>query len=136
MVLCGNVIRLSCGTYFFDTEMMDLRYSGVHLTWCNKHENEDRMYAKLDRAIVNGFWYSMFENSEAIFLHLVVSEHSPCMVKLNMADQPIKHVFRFCDMWVQDENFLQLVREAWDEPVNGTPMYRLTHKMKKSKESP
>lgn len=98
---------------FMDTGLNDLRFSGNYLTWCNYQEGAARLYCKLDRAIFNNLWSSLFDNPEAIFLQPGVSDHSPCLVKLNTDFVQKKHIFRFCDMWISDENLFPLVSSAW-----------------------
>lgn len=74
-----------------------------------------------------------FENSEAIFLNPDVSDHCPCLIRFNLDMQRRKPMFRFCEMWTDDPSFPQIVREAWSAVVTGTPMFRLTRKLKKVK---
>lgn len=36
-------------------------------------------------------------------------------------------------MWAYHERFLEIVRESWKEDVEGSPMFRLTTKLKRLK---
>lgn len=116
-----------------ETNLNDLRYSGNYLTWCNSQEGASRLYCKLDRAIINSHWHTVFDSPEAIFLQPGVSDHSPCLIKFNLGLVQKKQIFRFCDMWLQDEKFFPLVANAWQYEISGTPMYRLTQKLKRVK---
>lgn len=39
-------------------------------------------------------------------------------------------MFRFCDFWLQDPEFEQIVRTAWMYDISGTPMFKVTQKFK------
>ena len=48
-------------------QMEDLKFSGCFYTWTNKQRPEDRVYSKIDRAMVNIKWTDQYTNSEAFF---------------------------------------------------------------------
>lgn len=64
--LRSNVI-IGFGDCLLDVDLDDLRFSGQHLTWCNKQFNNMVIYRKLNRVFVNIGCLSMFPNSSAIF---------------------------------------------------------------------
>lgn len=78
-------------------ELQDLPYTGVYLTWCNKQEGEARVYAKLDRILVNDKWLQEIDGSNALYLNSGISDHSPGI--LCIAQQKGKQVarFKFCN---------------------------------------
>lgn len=58
-------------------KLEDLKYTGIFFTWSNKQQAEDRVYAKLDRVLVNSLWQGKFDNSEAVFylkVHLTTAQ--------------------------------------------------------------
>lgn len=116
-----------------DLHIQDLRYTGHRLTWNNKQSGDSRLFCKLDRALVNDMWFLAFENSTANFHAPGPSDHSPCVVNWNLNISREKSIFRFCTMWTRDPQFLPLVIEAWNIPVQGTPMYKVTQKLKEVK---
>lgn len=71
-----------------------------------------------------------FSDSNAIFLYPDVSDHSPGLVKLGGQISRRKHIFKFFNMWIKDEQFESIVRNARNIRVSGTPMFVLTHKLK------
>lgn len=101
--------------------LMDLRFNGVKFTWSDMRQN--RLFCKLDRALVNGQWMNGFENSEASFLPASSSDHSPCIVRLYQRMRRRNHIFKFCNMWVHNARFIELVSEAWNVEILGTHMY-------------
>lgn len=38
--------------------------------------------------------------------------------------------FKFCNFWTNDPKYPALVREVWEEPINGIPMFRIVKKLK------
>lgn len=93
-------------------QLQDLRYTGCRLTWNNNHSGANRLFCKLDRALVNDLWLHMFENSSATFYVPGPSDHSPCLINWNLDIGRRKSIFRFCTMWTKDPRFLPLVEEA------------------------
>ncbi|XP_062086366.1 uncharacterized protein LOC133792473 [Humulus lupulus] len=58
----------------------DLKFSGCFYTWNNKQKAEEKVYSKIDRALVNSKWTDYFPNSEAVFLLEELFDHSPVLV--------------------------------------------------------
>lgn len=106
------------------TGLFDLQFSGHALTWCNQQEGDRRLYCKLDRALVNTKWIDAFPMSGAVFMHPMSSDHSPCLVSITKTKFTPKP-FRFCNLWTQDPNFMQLVTTSWEQQVSGCPMFRV-----------
>lgn len=117
-------LTMNCG-------VADLRYNGLRFTWSDRRVR--RLFCKLDRALVNAQWQSSFEESEATFLPTGSSDHSPCVVRVLRRAEKRNHIFKFCDMWTRNDNFLNLVKEAWNTRVSGTPMFKVVRKLKQVK---
>ena len=62
------------------------------------------------------------------------SDHSPCVVSLFGELDRGASSFKFFNMWVQHESFLDLVSNSWSMRVEGTTMYRLCKKLKALKD--
>jgi len=89
---------------------------------------------KLDRVLVNEKWNMTFPLSEARFLPSGMSDHSPMVVKVARNDQNIKKPFRLFDMWMDQEEFMPMVKKVWDQNSGGCPMYQLCCKFRKLKQ--
>ncbi|XP_031282090.1 uncharacterized protein LOC116140622 [Pistacia vera] len=116
-----------------ETRLEDLRFMGNFFTWSNMREGEHRITTKIDRALVNEKWGSVFGNSIANFLPPSISDHSPCIVECGVMSSFRKIPFRFFNFWAHHESFVSIVRKAWEEEVRGTPMYQLVTKLKRVK---
>ncbi|OAO91334.1 hypothetical protein AXX17_AT5G31500 [Arabidopsis thaliana] len=72
-----------------DSNLVDLPSRGVLFTWSN-HQQSNPIVRKLDRAIVDNNWLSLFPNTSAIFYPHGDSNHAPCMVMMNSQPSPSK----------------------------------------------
>ncbi|KAK7251598.1 hypothetical protein RIF29_34935 [Crotalaria pallida] len=63
--------------------LQDMVSLGCSLTWKNKQIGSDRIYSKLDRALVNDSWISTWPSVTANFLNEGVSDHSPIVIAWN-----------------------------------------------------
>ncbi|CAI9108650.1 OLC1v1008308C1 [Oldenlandia corymbosa var. corymbosa] len=99
-------------------------------TWCNQRVGTERIYAKLDRALVNGEWIDQYAESIATVLMKGVSDHSPLEVQFKVEMQKRRSAFRFFNMWCLSTDFQRTVERSWAEKVEGTCMYQLCQKLK------
>ncbi|XP_062112848.1 uncharacterized protein LOC133824003 [Humulus lupulus] len=111
----------------------DLKYSGIFYTWNNKQKPEDRVFSKLDRALVNPQWTDCFQYSEANFLPEGCFDHNPILVSLYQDVISGRKPFRYFRMWKDADDFDERIAKSWQEGVEGTEMYKLTVKLKRLK---
>ncbi|CAI9089965.1 OLC1v1024623C1 [Oldenlandia corymbosa var. corymbosa] len=76
----------------------DLWQQGKLYTWCNQRMGNERVYAKLDRALVNGEWIDEFSDSITSVLMEGVSNHAPIEVQRCVMIQRGKRAFRYFNM--------------------------------------
>lgn len=114
-------------------ELDDLKWWGQKMTWWNKQEGVDKIECKLDRVLINEEWNGTFPWANANFLLPGVSDHSPCVVDTREMKDTRPKPFRFFDMWAEHEDFLEVVRVAWDIHVTGDPIFTLVQKLKSVK---
>ncbi|XP_074318159.1 uncharacterized protein LOC141654951 [Silene latifolia] len=108
-------------TWFENNNWIDLDFSGPEYTWSRGHTVETRQWARLDRAICNSAWRTMFE--EGSLRHLVQnqSDHCPIVVSTNgFAPLPGSlRPFRFQAAWLTHDKFTEFVANNWnnEEPL-------------------
>ncbi|XP_030444252.1 uncharacterized protein LOC115666717 [Syzygium oleosum] len=90
----------------------DLRYVGHRFTWSTS-SGELRKQRKIDRALVNEHWSSIFSFSEASFLAPGVSDHTPILIRL-MTPPNSKKPFKFFNFWLTHPAFLTITAQAWE----------------------
>ncbi|CAI9105853.1 OLC1v1004870C1 [Oldenlandia corymbosa var. corymbosa] len=101
----------------FECGLRDLTQKGKMFTWCNQRVGTKRIYAKLDRALVN--WINQYADSIATLLMEGVSDHSPPEVQFKVEMQK-RSAFRFFNMWCLSTEFHRTVERSWAENVEGT----------------
>ncbi|XP_026459483.1 uncharacterized protein LOC113360158 [Papaver somniferum] len=116
-----------------DSFLFDLAYSGCFHTWKNGHTDDNRILSKLDRAMVNMEWVTRFSDSKAVFLEAGISDHSSMVVSIFEDRVHGPPPFKFYNFMTEEPDFLNLVREVWEEPVRGNPMFVFITKLKKVK---
>ncbi|GLU24015.1 hypothetical protein SLE2022_399860 [Rubroshorea leprosula] len=83
-------------------------------------------------------WGDTFELKDFVsrmeVFDLQFSDHSPSLVTVDVLMNEKPRPFRFCNAWSKDENFLDLVREAWSVDIQGCPMFVVVQKLKLAKQ--
>ncbi|XP_074277442.1 uncharacterized protein LOC141601077 [Silene latifolia] len=108
----------------------ELKVTGSYYTWNNKHENDTKVYSRLDRVIVNDDWIISYPDSVALFLPEGLYDHCPCVITLTEKYMRKKSAFKYFNMWSMAANFSEVVKEGWNYDVQGTPMFRVVNKLK------
>ncbi|XP_074282750.1 uncharacterized protein LOC141607294 [Silene latifolia] len=108
--------------------------TGCEFTWTNKQGVHDRVWAKLDRVLVNLCWTTMFPNTSAVIKPPGISDHSPIVVTV-FQDIKLPRRFSFLNCWSKHESYPAIVQQAWFSNVQGRPMFQLFTKLKGVKNS-
>uniref|UniRef100_A0A803P4J5 CCHC-type domain-containing protein n=1 Tax=Cannabis sativa TaxID=3483 RepID=A0A803P4J5_CANSA len=106
-------------------EMTDMKYSRSFFTWNNKQKLDDRIFSKIDRAMVNLKWRCALPNSEAVFLPELSFDHNPILVSIYRNWSLGKKPFRYYNMWKLAPKFDAKLMEAEQE---ASRRYNGTHK--------
>ncbi|XP_077228447.1 uncharacterized protein LOC143861406 [Tasmannia lanceolata] len=109
----------------------DLNSVGESLSWCNNSRTGDFKLRKLDRALVNDGCPASFVKYKS----QNISDHSPLVIFLQEELPNGPKPFRFFNVWLEDLSIYESVERAWKEKVSGSPMYRITQKLKLVKEA-
>ncbi|KAK9668455.1 hypothetical protein RND81_13G061800 [Saponaria officinalis] len=121
-ILVFNACILDCG-------LIDLQSSGCEYTWTSNQDGSDRVWSKLDRALVNGPWLAKFSSSSVHFPPAGISDHSPYIVTIfPEAARPRR--FSFLKFWISLPGYHSLVKEAWDIPALGSATSKFLAKMR------
>lgn len=98
-----------------DIGMDDMGSKGQHYTWCNNRRGEERIYERLDRALINCEWARRFPNALCTNEVAIGSYHSPIVVTLDRQTQRRKRGFKFEEMWFEHSDCKEVVKRAWQE---------------------
>ncbi|XP_074291073.1 uncharacterized protein LOC141617834 [Silene latifolia] len=96
-------------------EFIELAFTGASHTWARGNTEETRKSARLDRALCNAEWGTLFEDVMVNHLPAVQSDHCPLLISpngfapLNAVNRP----FRFQACWLTHERFKDFIESNW-----------------------
>lgn len=61
-------------------ELAEMRHEGMKFTWSNKQVGQDRIWSRLDRAVINNAWLLKYPLSLATVMTEGISDHCPILV--------------------------------------------------------
>ncbi|CAM8909274.1 unnamed protein product [Rhodiola kirilowii] len=94
--------------------LTDLGFRGSTFTFSNKRKGNLETKARLDRALANQVWRSMFPEAEVIHETSGMSDHSPLVIRWKGVKRAEKlKLFRFEPMWLKHKEFGDKIREVW-----------------------
>lgn len=94
--------------------LIELPLQGRAYTWSNKQQSP--LLERLDWFFTSSTWTTEFPQSTVMALSRDTSDHVPCLVKVAIS-VPKPKIFRFENFWMEHGDFLQVVQEAWAQPV-------------------
>jgi len=72
---------------------------------------------------VNDKWEELFK-THSQHLSKTASDHSPLIVDIEPQLKMGRKPFKFLNIWCEHEQFMGVVKEAWEVRVEGNAMYR------------
>ena len=114
--------------------LRDMGFKGARFIWCNRKDEQDRVYVRLDRRVANQEWYDLFPHFDVHHLRFSNSDHMAIGVQLRRQSQSLirmyKKRFRFEEAWVKDEGYEEAIANAWFVSFNGSLMFQVCNKIK------
>ena len=108
--------------------LIDLPLQGGSFTWSNSREVASK--ARLDRFLFSVDWEDKFPTISQRRMSRVCSDHFPIVLEggsFHKGSMP----FKFENMWLNDEGFVDRVWSWWDSyQVHGAPSFILANKLK------
>lgn len=96
----------------------DMGYYGLHFTWCNQQEGDDRIYLRLDRAFATIDWLDHFSSIKVHHLLDITSDHCPLLLTESITiGQRRGCRFHFKAMWTRRADCKEIIEEGWNESM-------------------
>ncbi|KAI0498287.1 hypothetical protein KFK09_021528 [Dendrobium nobile] len=112
--------------------LIDIGFTGNKFTW-----NRGHIWQRLDRVLFNNAWINVFNSTKVVHLSRTLSDHSPLLINVNYNSAGFNSRFRFQNMWLSHESFINVVQNNWSAPIfpddSITGMLRLWAKLKRLK---
>jgi hypothetical protein len=101
--------------------LTDLGFQGDIFTWTNNQEGTDHIKERLDRYCASTNWITKFPRFTNYHLLNSTSDHNPILLVFgtNLDFRNDSHskmrTKRFENIWVQDTNCSQIIKDTWDQ---------------------
>ncbi|CAE6012165.1 unnamed protein product [Arabidopsis arenosa] len=116
-----------------DNNLSDLPSRGVFFTWSN-HQQDNPIIRKLDRALANSEWFSVFPSALAVFDPPGDSDHSPCIISIDNLPGRAKKSFKYFSFLSTHHSYLPSLSVAWKKDIAiGSHMFSLGEHLKAAK---
>ncbi|CAN1162022.1 LINE-1 retrotransposable element ORF2 protein [Linum perenne] len=89
--------------------LSNLPFQGPKFTWARNN-----VLVRLDRALVNDRWLTVFPESRVLHLHKLKSDHRPILLRSNnQVYSPYTKPFRFLSAWLSHPSFKFVLKRKW-----------------------
>ena len=116
-----------------DCNLCDIGFTGPKFTWCNRRRGREKVRKRLDRVLCTEEWKALFPEVQVHHLVTASSDHMALSVRTSMLrtnTHKYRRPIRFEEYWTKFPECAQIIEEAWHTPIEGTPMFRLSEKIK------
>ncbi|XP_058763211.1 uncharacterized protein LOC131636618 [Vicia villosa] len=130
----GNPVAINEYKDLMDMMMKNGLYEaptkGSYYIWSNKHSN-GAIYSRIDRLVGNSLWFQTYQDVVVEVLPPHISDHSPIRVRHMAIQHKRQHIFKFLNCVTKRDGYHEIVRNCWNQIIQGTHMQQLWFKMKK-----
>jgi len=113
-----------------DCSLMDLGYVGPKFLWCNGKQSLDFCRERLDRAVVNPGWSSLFNVVEVEVLGHCSSDHNPIQVSFSHSQEQTwtkRRTFHFEAGWAKHKEHGGIIKQVWRAKQNAETPWQNLH---------
>jgi len=97
-------------------QLGDLGFSSPRFTWCNNRMDSSFTKERLDRAVANPDWCTVFPKVSVLVLPARASDHNPLSVSFSESISegiPHRRGFKFETWWEKDVECSNIIKDAW-----------------------
>lgn len=106
--------------------LIDINLEGYPFTWSARKGTNRDVEERLDRAMANQKWFSLFPQATLLNLVAPISDHTPIFLQAELILHcPRRRRFGFENSWLAEHDFMDIVRKGWLNGVEGDVLSRL-----------
>ncbi|XP_028121413.1 uncharacterized protein LOC114318678 [Camellia sinensis] len=103
--------------------LTNLGFSGPKFTWTNGRHGLANIKERLDKALCNDQWHTLFPEAWVQHLPRVNSDHCPILISLlGVVPHPLRRPFRMEAAWLTHPMFETLVQQSWNFSEKDLPL--------------
>ncbi|KAG6639069.1 hypothetical protein CIPAW_10G075400 [Carya illinoinensis] len=97
-----------------DYTLKDMGFVGSKFTWCNRRNDANRIYERLNRYLANSQWCQYFPKAIVYHGAATYSNHLPIWLNIEGIFRPrkVKRPFRFEAMWTGVDGCEQIIKDS------------------------
>ncbi|CAI9115379.1 OLC1v1016269C1 [Oldenlandia corymbosa var. corymbosa] len=112
--------------------LLEIPAVGEDFTWGGTRQT-GWVSKKLDRVLFSNEWLDLFQVNSIENLSRKTSDHSPMLHMFGVQGVSKPRVFQFQQMWLQRPEFISVVKENWEQPIDGFGMIAFSLKLRRLK---
>ncbi|XP_027081100.2 uncharacterized protein [Coffea arabica] len=116
-------------SFMEEAGVFDVGFSGSSFTWSNNRRSRARISKRLDRFLVNGACLDLSDAISVLHLTRHPSDHAPLKISFATRLDNKPRPFRFLNVWTSKPELLEVIRQAWNQNVDGSPLRILCSKL-------
>ncbi|KAF5452240.1 hypothetical protein F2P56_027262 [Juglans regia] len=104
--------------------LYDLGWKWEKFTWSNSHGDDSFTKERLDRAMTNSVWSTLYKDTWVEVLAARTSDHKPLLMhilKLKGKRWERKRWFKYEAGWALEEECERIIKEVWEKKVTAAP---------------
>ncbi|XP_059629660.1 uncharacterized protein LOC132272550 [Cornus florida] len=115
--------------------LTDIPVTNGTYTWFNNRFLNRRIYARLDRGLMNEEWDQTYPNAQIVLTPPLTSDQWGLILHLPMkiADGP--KPFRFLTVWNKEIAVKDIISDVWNLKTDGDPIKKMLYKLKLVKQT-
>ncbi|KAH0684689.1 hypothetical protein KY289_022441 [Solanum tuberosum] len=113
-----------------DCDLQDGGFLGAMFTWSDNRDPLNTIWKRLDRFAYNSHWFDKFRETSVSHLSRTCSDHAPLLIKCVHENANFVKYFRFLNIWIEHEDYMSVVQDAWNRDQEGNSLQILHQKLK------
>lgn len=116
-----------------DWDLLDIKPSSSKYSWSNKRMGPGHIAARLDRFFIQSSYLLLGLEPRMHILANSISDHKPIKLELlaHLDLGPIP--FRFSPLSIKEPDFMQIVKDCWNQLIKGSSFYIWEEKLRRVK---